>query len=293
MSTSSDSSDPRQELASTYMVPDRSNEEEIARLQVQERLLTSSTGGVLAEQSEPDSFGRVLDVGCGPGGWLIETAQTYPKLSLLVGIDINGKMLNIARERAKALQVDSRVEFHMMDALRMLEFPNAYFGLVNQRAGISWLRKWDWLKLLQEYQRVLYASGILRITEVNGALESNSPALIRLWNLGAEAFYQAGISFSLTGDNLGGILADLLKQYGWQHVQMRTYTLEYRPNTIEGQLFIEDMKRLFRTFKPFLEKWLRLPDDYAEIYQQMLKECAQPDFVATAKLFTIWGTNQL
>ncbi len=198
-------------------------------------------------------------------------------------------MLNAARERAKVEQVAERVEFHVMDALRMLEFPNTYFSLVNQRAGISWLRRWDWPKLIQEYQRVLHADGVMRITEVNGALECNSAALMRLWNLGAEAFYQAGTSFSLAGDNLGGTLASMLEQHGLRHVQISTYTLEYRSGTPEGQLFSEDMQRLFRTFKPFLQKWVHVPDDYEEIYQQMLKDTEQPEFVATAKLFTVWG----
>jgi ubiquinone/menaquinone biosynthesis C-methylase UbiE len=285
------SPDPGQEQASTYIVADRSSEEEMARLLVQERLLTDSMGGVLAEQPEPERLGRILDVGCGPGGWIIETARAYPALPLLIGIDISGRMLAAARSRATAEGLNGRVEFHQMDALRMLEFPHGFFGLVNQRAGVSWLRKWDWPKILQEYRRVLRTGGVLRITEVNGALESNSAALTRLWNIGAEAFYRSGTSFSLSGDNLGDTLADLLTQHGWQGVQQRMYTLEYRPGTPEGELFAEDMKRLFRTFRPFLEKWLRLPDDYEEIYQQMLQDCARADFLATARLFTVWGVK--
>ncbi len=56
----SDSFDPRKELASTYMVQDRSSAEEMARLQVQERLLTSSMGGMLAEQPEPGGLDGYL-----------------------------------------------------------------------------------------------------------------------------------------------------------------------------------------------------------------------------------------
>ena len=41
---------------------------------------------------------------------------------------------------------------------------------------------------------------------------------------------------------------------------------------------------------PFLRKWIRVPEDYEEIYQQMLGEMQQPDFAATWALLTAWGT---
>ena len=133
MSTQPDPTNPRREHASTYFVQDRSNQEELSRLQVQDQMLTRGMGGVLPEQPDPTIFHRVLDVGCGTGNWLIEAARTYPTMSLLIGIDISNKMVEIAREQAKAQQVNDRVEFHVMDALRALEFSDNYFDLVNLR----------------------------------------------------------------------------------------------------------------------------------------------------------------
>ena len=283
--------DPRQEHPSTYVVQDRSNEEELTRLQVQDQMMTTGMGGVLPEQPDPTIFQRVLDVGCGTGGWLIEAAKTYPGMTRLIGVDVSSRMIEYARAQAEAQQVSDRVRFATMDALRMLEFPADYFDLVNQRLGASYLRTWDWPKLLHEFQRVTRPGGVIRVTETDGIAESSSPALTRLNLLMVQALYQAGHLFTAEGNGLISQLAHLLHQYGLKNVQTRAYTLEHRAGTPEGQHFYEDMKRAFRTMLPFLRKWTRVPDDYETIYQQMLSEIQQPDFVAPWNLLTAWGIN--
>jgi ubiquinone/menaquinone biosynthesis C-methylase UbiE len=263
----------------------------MTRLQIQDQMITSMMGGVLPEQPNPTRFQRVLDVGCGTGGWLIEVAKTYPTISLLIGADISAKMLAYARSQAEEQQVNDRVEFATMDALRMLEFPDEFFDLVNHRLGGSWIRTWEWLKLLDEYQRVCKPGGVIRVTESRFGVDSTSPTLTRLFELGFQAFYQSGHFF--TQDRSGGIgeLARVLKQYGVQEVQTRTHILPYRAGTVEAQSLYEDVKLIFRTALPFMRKWMRMPDDYEEIYQQALAEMQQPDFEATWTLLTVWGTK--
>jgi len=281
--------EPRREHPSTYFVQDRSNEEEMTRLRLQDQMLTEAMGGVLPEQPDPAMFRRVLDVGCGTGGWLIETAKTYPSMLQLVGVDVSSKMVAYAEAQAEAQGVSDRVQFRTMDALRMLEFPVDFFDLVNQRYGLSYLRTWDWPKLLQEYQRVSRPGGVIRITEAEMTLESTSPALTQLGELLFEAFCQAGHFFTHKKDGVISELARLLRQHGLRDVQVRAHTLVYRAGTPEGQLFYEDMKHVFRTVLPFIRKWTRVPDDYEEIYQRMLDEMQQPDFVAPVRLLTAWG----
>ena len=274
----STSDQPRREHPNTYFVQDRSNLDEMTRLQIQDEMLTTGMGGVLPEQPDPAIFQRVLDVGCGTGGWLIEAAKTYPSMSMLVGVDVSNKMLEYARAQAEAGQVTDRVKFRAMDALRMLEFPADYFDLVNQRFGASFLRKWDWPKILQEYQRVAQPGGVVRVTEADFILECSSPALSRLYQLACEAFYQAGNYFTPSSNAVISELARLLDQYGLQDVQTRSHTLEFRAGTPEGQRFAEETKLVYRTMLPFLRKWTRVPDDYEEIYQQALNETQQPHF---------------
>ncbi len=283
--------DPRREHPSTYFVQDRSSEDELTRLQLQDQQVTAGMGGVLPEQLDPANFQRVLDVGCGSGDWLIQAAKTYPSMSLLVGVDISSKIMEYAQAQAEAQGVSDRVQFRTMDALRMLEFPTDFFDLVNQRFGASYLRKWDWPKLLSEFRRVTRPGGVIRVTEGDMALESPSPALTRLFEIMLDAFYQAGHLFTPGSKGVTGDLAPLLRQDGLEQVQTHTYTPEYRVGTPEGQRFYEDMRLLFRTMAPFLRKWTRVPDDYETIYQQALSEMQQPDFVARGNMLTAWGNN--
>lgn len=245
---------PRGELSSTYFVQDRGNRDELARLQIADQMTTDSMGGVLAEQPDPTIFEKVLDVGCGTGGWLIEAAKTYPNMKMLVGVDISGKMIQFARKQAEAQGVSDRVEFHVLDALRRLEFPDGYFDLVNQRYGAGFLRTWDWPGILMEYQRVTRRGGVIRVTECDYIVESSSPALLRLCQLGLATFYQSGHFFTPQHNGVTTQLARLLHQYGVLDVQTRAHTMSYPSDTPEGQHFAENLKLYYRTIVPFMRR---------------------------------------
>ncbi len=272
----------------TYFVQDRRNQEEHTRLTIQDQMITRSMGGVLQEQVAPTVSRHVLDVGCGTGGWAIEAARTYPTMSL-VGIDINEKMIDHARERANVEQVAERVEFRVMDAMRRLEFPQASFDLVNMRLAVGYVRSGDWPNLLSEFQRVTRRGGIIRLTEADIA-ENNSPALIYLNHLLRQAFYNAGTFFTLQDDGLTSQLAPLLTRCGLENVRTQPHILTYRAGTPEGQHFARDMQHLYRTVQPFIEKWASVPDDYDEIYQRALVEMQQADFIASWRFVTAWGS---
>lgn len=280
---------PHNKKPSTYFVEDRANRDELTRLTVQERIVTSSMGGVLPEQAEPGAFQCVLDVACGPGGWLLELAKTYPSIPRLVGVDISPKMIEYARKRAQAEQLNERVEFHVMDALRGLDFPNGYFDLVNQRQALSFLRTWDWPQLLACFLRITCPGGVVRFTESDAAPSEATPALVRFFELLVEAFSQSGHLFSPHRDSVSNELPKLLERYGVQNVQLRDYANGYRSDLPEAQPGLEDIRLSLRTMSPFIRKWAKLPDDFDEICQQAQAETLQPDFIMTWRLRTVWG----
>jgi ubiquinone/menaquinone biosynthesis C-methylase UbiE len=281
----------KREHPSTYFVQDRSNEDELTRLRMQDEMITTGMGGVLPEQPNPIAFRRVLDVGCGTGGWLLEVAKMYPSIPKLIGVDISHMMVMYASAQAIVYGMQDRVTFQSMDALRMLEFPAGFFDLINQRLGMSYLRVWDWQKLLQEYRRVTRSGGIIRITEACTIVESNSPALTCIGKIVHEAISHAGHLFTPHPDGVITKLAGLMERHGIADVQTRVYPLVYRAGTPEGQHFADDMAMLFRVGLPFLQKWTRVPEEYHALCQQALIEMQQPDFVATWTYFTAWGHN--
>ncbi len=283
-------SEPKREQPSAYFVADHFSSEELHRLQMQDILITASMGGVLPEQPDLDRFQRVLDVGCGTGGWLIALAKASPASKVLVGVDANRAFVAYARQQAELAQVNDRVEFHRMDALQMLEFPTGFFDLVTHRFGMSWLRIWEWQKLLHEYRRVTRWDGIVRCVEGELAL-ANSPSFMTLRSLALTAFYRAGHLFRPECSSLAPDLPQLFRQHGLRDVQTRLLSLEYRAGTEEGERFEENMRLVFRAIEPFLHKWLRVPDDYGEMCQQAIDEMRRPGFVTNSSIFTIWSRN--
>jgi ubiquinone/menaquinone biosynthesis C-methylase UbiE len=282
------SESPKPEKASTYIVQNRNDERELTRLTIQDDMVTREMGGVLPEQSDLTDIHRILDVACGTGGWLIDVAKTYPQMKVLEGIDISKRMIEYARSRAEMAQVSDRVNFRIMDALQMLEYPENYFDMVNMRFSIGFIRTWEWGKMLTEMQHVTRPDGIIRVTEGNIST-SNSAALTQLYAMFSCAFEKAGHLFTPEQTTMGDNLPRIFKQYGLHQVQTRAYDIEYLAGTPTGQAYCEDMTHMFKTAQPFIQKWGCAGKDYETIYQQTLSDMQRPDFHATWQVVTIWG----
>lgn len=278
----------KKEQPSTYFVQDRQNKLELARLTVQDRMVTALMGSVLPEQTDASRFRRVLDVGSGSGSWAIEAAQAHPEMTL-IGVDISQRMVQYAREQAVLQRVDDRVEFHTMDALRKLEFPDDYFDLVNLRFGVSFMRTWDWYNLLNEMIRITRSGGTIRLTDNEIVHESNSPALTRFFEIIRHALFSAGHLFEEENTGLTAHLADMLARHGCRQVQTQRFALEFRGGTANAEAYYDDAAHVGQTLRPFIQKWGGLPDDYDGVYQQTLADIRRQDFQNTWYFLTTWG----
>jgi ubiquinone/menaquinone biosynthesis C-methylase UbiE len=283
---------PMNERPSTYFMYDhRHGQEEVRRLTLQDQMMTEAMGGVLPEQADPSVFHRVLDVGCGTGGWVIEAAKQYPTMRL-VGIDISNGMIESANQQAKANKVSSQIEFQIMDALRQLAFPSDSFDLVNLRFGVSFIRKWEWPNVIGEMLRVTRPGGVVRITDSEIVQASNSLALKAFQRMILCALNRAGHLWDDEETGLIAHLAPLLKRYGAREVQTQAYVATYQSGTKAGDAYVEDVCSAMKTLKPFIQKWEYASRDYEEVCRMARTQMKRPDFYAVWQLLTAWGKKQ-
>jgi ubiquinone/menaquinone biosynthesis C-methylase UbiE len=275
------------ELPSTYIVFDRPNKEEVTRLTIQDRSVTTLMGGVLPEQPDPTAFHDVLDIGSGTGGWVIQMAQTYPTMSL-VGVDISKQMVTHANEQAEKQHVTDRVTFRIMDVLHRLDFPDASFDLTNIRFASSFVRTWEWRKVVPEMLRVTRPGGVIRITDTLDFGTCNSPALTQFGRWLERAMTEASYYDKDKKTTIPEYVMALLAQFRCTEMQTRTFDLEYQAGTPEWQDFYDYVRYSFRTLRTFLRHRGFAPKEYNDVCQQALKEMKLPDFHATWRLQTCW-----
>ena len=147
---------PDKKEDNTYLL-DTESPAEMARLINQERLLTQAMNGPLAGL-DPSTFQRLLDLGCGPGGWVLDVAFAYPGMEV-AGVDISKTMIEYANARARSQQL-SNTSFGLMDITKPLDFGDDSFDLVNTRFLFAALRRDAWPSFIAECMRILRPGGI-------------------------------------------------------------------------------------------------------------------------------------
>src|SRR5437763_7488052 len=85
---------------------DPKNVAEMARLLGQDRLITKGMGGLFSERFDLSGIHRILDIACGPGGWALEVASTYPEIKV-VGVDVSQVMIAHANAQARVQALDN------------------------------------------------------------------------------------------------------------------------------------------------------------------------------------------
>jgi ubiquinone/menaquinone biosynthesis C-methylase UbiE len=104
---------------------------EMARLINQDRILTQAMSGPFAGLPDTSSLHNILDLGCGPGGWVLDVASALPEANVQ-GVDISRIMVDYASVCAHTRQLPN-ASFGVMDISEPLDFPDAGFDLVNAR----------------------------------------------------------------------------------------------------------------------------------------------------------------
>src|SRR5436853_7316422 len=158
-----------------YFITD--SEAELARLVGQERVISKALGGLLPEHADQAAFvaplQRVLDAACGPGGWVLNMAQTYPHLQVM-GFDIDANMISYATTQAQIGKLE-HASFRVMNALDSPDYPDTLFELVNARY-LAVIGRSAWPRVMQELFRITRPGGFIRLTETEDTSVTTSPA---------------------------------------------------------------------------------------------------------------------
>lgn len=270
-------------------VMDAENAAEMARLMLQDTILTRAMGGVLPEQTNISEIHDVLDIACGPGGWLLDLIQQYPS-KRGVGIDISRLMTDYARSLAASREL-SNVTFYAMDATKPLQFPDNSFDLVNGRIFTGFLSTHNWPKLLQECNRITRPGGIIRLTEPEWGF-TNSAAYDTLTRYSTQALHRAGHTFSPHGRTIGtgSVLRLLLKQAGYQDVQNRAHAVDYSAGTQDQKSHIQDHLIVHKQLQPFFVKMqVATQEELERLHAQMEEELFAEDFCGIDYFLTVWA----
>ncbi|XP_069114747.1 phosphoethanolamine N-methyltransferase-like isoform X2 [Argopecten irradians] len=104
---------------------------------------------------------KVLDVGCGIGGNAIYMAKEFGVK--VIAMDLSSNMIDIARERAKELDVsESDVDFEVADATKR-EYPEDYFDVIFSRDTILHIA--GKLQLFQKFKTFLKPGGQVLVSD--------------------------------------------------------------------------------------------------------------------------------
>ncbi len=272
-------------------VLDAENAAETARLMLQDRLLNEAMGGVLPQQVAWQQPAAILDLACGPGGWVLETAQRYPQAEV-TGIDISETLVHYARAQAQ-VQGLTNAHFSVMDLLEPFDLPSDVFDLVNARDLKGVLTPASWPRVLREALRVCRPGGVVRLTEFERPLTS-SAAFERLQALIVQAFHLTGRSFSREGEHLGLLprLAHFLRTAGCLFVQQAAHVLEFSAGSEAYESVCRDYEVEMLLSRPFLlEAGVVTPAEFDELYQRALLEMLADDFCGICIILTAWGSK--
>jgi ubiquinone/menaquinone biosynthesis C-methylase UbiE len=275
----------------TYLL-DTESPAEMARLINQERLLTQAMGGPLVGLPDPSTFHQVLDLGCGPGGWVLDVAFSFPEMEV-AGVDISKTMIEYANARARSQQLYN-TSFGIMDITKPLDFADNSFDLVNARFLFAVLRREAWPSFIAECTRILRPGGILRVTEPIDIGVTTSPAYQRIMELWYQASWQAGYGFSADGKTLGvtHMLPTLLRQTGLHTIQFRAHVLEVSAGTEAWHDFYHNAEVGGKEAIPFFVKMgVVTQAEIDDLYQQSFIEMCSEDFRGMWHYLSVWGSK--
>lgn len=273
---------------------DAENASEISRLIARNAFLYEALGGPFPERKNLDGITRILDIGCGPGGWARDVAAQYPD-KVIIGIDISDMVLSQARQFVQNASQNTslqHVSFIEMDALEPLQFPSEDFDLVNLRAAVEFIPQDKWQSLLQECYRITRPGGFIRFMEADRMLLTNQPSFERLHALYSHLLKERGYGFSSDGQTFGitPMLGKLLHNAGYHNIDIHPCALDCSYGTLFQANYRRIIEMRFEKIQSqLLERAEAALQDLSILYARFLQELNNKDFCGITYPLIFWA----
>ena len=263
---------------------------EIARLINKASLLVQCLGGVfpgLPHEVLP-GVQNVLEMNCGPGGWLLECAHMYQHLSV-TGIDTRPAMIDYI-DTVRTIQRRSTIHAHLVPHYLSLPFDDATFDIVSLQCVSLHLKRNEWPQLLQECFRILRPTGFLRLTEFE-LPQSNAPAHKEWLHLCWRAMNQR--ENGVLSNHHRGLLCELepmVSNAGFHDTVLIPHLVNYSYGAPFSTEWKRDVALLIKRSLPEMAAMNLIHfDDIASFERRVLSEMMMPTFHALQPFLTVWG----
>lgn len=267
---------------------------EMARLIHLDRVMTKGMGGTLAGLPELPENAQVLDLCCGPGGWVLDMAFEHPQMEV-AGIDISKMMVDYANARARTQQLPN-ASFGVMNILEPLDFSDNSFDLVNARFLVAVLQREKWLDVLRECYRVTRPGGIIRLTESDLMGLTSSLAFAELSQKCYQVSKALGYGFAPDECSLGitHMLGGFLHTIGCEEIQSRMHVVDFSADSEAWADIFHNYDIGFRTIQPAIIKaGMATQERLDQMHQQYVIDMHQSTFRGVMPYMSAWGTKPL
>ncbi|CAG8573953.1 2822_t:CDS:2 [Ambispora gerdemannii] len=205
---------------------------------------------------------RVLDIGCGPGTWVLDMANDYT-LSQFTGVDISATFPNSVKPM--------NVNFEQCDVVNeKLPFETDTFDLIHVRFMGSCFTEVEWSeRVIPDLFRVLKPGGYIEIMDLDMKAMNEGPSTNELLS---------AIQAQLTSKKINPIITPLLDKF-LESAGIVDIDIEENCHPIGewgdklGVIALNDLSQWFNQLKSELAPFMRLSDeDYDEKVGEFRRE---------------------
>ncbi|CAG8436058.1 9351_t:CDS:10 [Diversispora eburnea] len=255
------------------------DEDEFERLHIQHyicRFIWQKNYSAPIKEKLESGGALILDVGCGPGTWVIEMANEFPK-SHYTGIDI---CPIYPRD-----QIPPNVNFLECNILDGLPYHNNTFDHIHVRYLITAFSELDWQIALKELVRVTKVGGIIEIVEDEIEPRNDGPISRLLFSAFFSDLRSRNIDFTVFNHMIDMLLAtQQLEDLKLEEISAPFGKWAGRI----GTLLSENTGQIFRTFRSKFSSTLGLEqeeyDKLVEAWYNELNEIGEKTYLTLNEL---------